>query len=185
MNANNDLLRYSCQMQLPDFGEVKQQLLQQSKVLIVGAGGLGCPAAQYLAATGVGTITIADFDTVSLGNLHRQILYSPNEVGEKKPKWHAENCKSKIRRFNSILSRKITSDNVLSMVSWYDIIIDSSDNFETRYLINDACVLSGKPLVYGAIYQYEGQVAIWNVLNKDGITCHPITAMYFPKRMPH
>src|SRR5947207_13436571 len=84
MNSINDLLRYSCQMLLPDFGEAKQQLLQQSRVLIVGAGGLGCPAAQYLAAAGVGTITIADFDTSSIGNLHRQILYSPNEAGEKK-----------------------------------------------------------------------------------------------------
>lgn len=169
MNSNNDFLRYSCQIQLPDFSEAKQKLLQQSKVLIVGAGGLGCPASQYLAAAGVGTITIADFDTISIGNLHRQILYSPNEVGEKKAevacrKLQEQNPQIQLNPFEE----KITSENVMRMVSSHDIIIDGSDNFETRYLINDACVLSGKPLVYGAIYQYEGQVAIWNVLNEDG-----------------
>src|SRR5258706_15409977 len=95
MNSN-DLLRYSCQILLPDFGEAKQQLLQQSSVLIVGAGGLGCPCAQYLASSGVGTITIADFDTISIGNLHRQILYSPDEVGMKK----AEVACKKLQRQN-------------------------------------------------------------------------------------
>lgn len=169
MNSTHDLLRYSCQIQLPDFGEEKQQLLQQSKILIVGAGGLGCPAAQYLAASGVGKITIADFDTISIGNLHRQILYSPDEVGLKK----AEVACKKLQRQNPQVQimpfiEKITADNVMEVVNDHDVMIDGSDNFETRYLVNDACVLLNKPLVYGAIYQYEGQVAVWNALNEDG-----------------
>ena len=169
MNLTNELLRYSCQMQLPDFGEAKQHILQQSKVLIVGAGGLGCPASQYLAAAGVGTITIADFDIVSLGNLHRQILYSPEEVGEKKADVACRKLQQQNPQIQLIpFAEKITSENVMSIVSSHDIVIDGSDNFETRYLINDACVLTGIPLVYGAIYQYEGQVAVWNVMNDDG-----------------
>jgi len=169
MNSDKDLLRYSCQMQLPDFGETKQQLLQQSRVLIVGGGGLGCPAGQYLAASGVGTITIADFDTISVSNLHRQILYSPDEVGLKKAEVACRKLQEQNPQIQLIpFAKKITSENVMSVIDLHDLVIDGSDNFETRYLINDACVLNGKPLVYGAIYQYEGQVAVWNVLNGDG-----------------
>jgi molybdopterin/thiamine biosynthesis adenylyltransferase/rhodanese-related sulfurtransferase len=162
-------LRYSCQMALPQFGETKQKLLQNAKVLIVGAGGLGCPAAQYLTASGVGTIAIADFDTISISNLHRQVLYSAVDVGLKK----AEVACKKLQQQNPLvtlipLDVKITSMNVMEIVHKYDIVADGTDNFDTKYLLNDACVLAGKPLVYGAIYQYEGQVAIWNVLNEDG-----------------
>ncbi|MBK9730827.1 MAG: HesA/MoeB/ThiF family protein [Chitinophagaceae bacterium] len=169
MNSLLESLRYSCQMQLPDFGEAKQQLLKQSKVLMIGAGGLGCPAAQYLAATGVGTITIADFDTVSIGNLHRQILFTPEEVGLNKA---IVACK-KLQVQNPYIllnpvAEKITASNVLQVIGDHDVVVDGTDNFETRYLINDACVLLGKPLVYGAIYQYEGQVAVWNFQNEGG-----------------
>lgn len=165
----NELLRYSCQLALPGFNEATQQQLQNAKVLIVGAGGLGCPAGQYLAAAGIGTIGIADYDTVSISNLHRQILYTPAEVGLKKV---AVACK-KLQQQNPTISLiphdiKITSENVMDVINPYDIVLDATDNFDTKYLLNDACVLTGKPLVYGAIYQYEGQVAVWNILNNDG-----------------
>lgn len=166
---NTELLRYSCQINLPGFEEAAQQKLTAAKVLIVGAGGLGCPSAQYLAAAGIGNLTIADDDVVSIGNLHRQILYTPKEVGLKKSviaaqKLQEQNPQVKI----TPLDTRINSDNALDIVKAFDIILDGTDNFDTRYLLNDACVLLGKPLVYGAIYQYEGQVAIWNMPNDDG-----------------
>lgn len=166
---NPDLQRYSCQIALPGFGEAAQQRLQQAKVLIVGAGGLGCPAALYLAAAGIGTLGIADYDTISPGNLHRQILYDAEDVGKQKALIACE----RLLRQNPEISivphtDKITSENIVQVIDDYDVIVDCTDNFDTRYLINDACVLGGKPLVYGAIYQYEGQVAVWNMPNSDG-----------------
>jgi adenylyltransferase/sulfurtransferase len=165
----SDLLRYSCQLALPGFGEEAQCLLQQAKVLIIGAGGLGCPAAQYLAAAGVGTLGIADFDTVTISNLHRQILYTPADVGLKKVTVATE----RLQKQNPDIAIvphdiKISSDNVMNIINQYDIVIDGTDNFDTRYLINDACVLANKPVIYGAIYQFEGQVAVWNITNEDG-----------------
>ncbi|RYE18272.1 MAG: thiamine biosynthesis protein [Sphingobacteriales bacterium] len=165
----DDASRYSCQVALPGFGEAAQTLLQKAKVLIVGAGGLGCPAAQYLVAAGVGTLCIADFDEVSVSNLHRQVLYGPGDIGHNKAVVACE----RLKRQNPdvelrVYEEKITSENVLEIVSDYDIVIDCTDNFDTRYLLNDACVLSQKPVVYGAIYQFEGQVAVWNVANDNG-----------------
>jgi len=163
-----DLARYSCQVALPGFGEAAQQLLQQAKVLIAGAGGLGCPAAQYLAAAGIGTLGIADYDIVSTSNLHRQILYTPADVGLKKAAVAAGRLQQQNPGINIVAHDiQIASFNVMDMISQYDIIIDATDNFDTRYLLNDAAVLAGKPIVYGAIYQFEGQVAVWNVINKD------------------
>lgn len=165
----NDLTRYSCQVALPGFDEEAQQKLSESTVLIVGMGGLGCPAAQYLVGAGVGKLTFADHDVVSVKNLHRQILYTPADEGKKK----AEVAKERLQAQNpdvtiTALDIVVNSDNVLELVKEHDIVVDCSDNFETRYLLNDACVLSGKPLVYGAIYQYEGQAAVWNVIREDG-----------------
>jgi molybdopterin/thiamine biosynthesis adenylyltransferase/rhodanese-related sulfurtransferase len=164
-----DFSRYSCQINLPGFSEATQQALQQTKVLIIGAGGLGCPAAQYLTAAGVGTIGIADFDTVSVSNLHRQVLYTPADVGQKKATIACERLQQQNPGIKLIPHDiKITSDNVTDIIKAYDIIVDGTDNFETRYLINDACVIAGKPVVYGAIYQFEGQAAVWNITNADG-----------------
>jgi len=165
----NEFARYSCQLALPGFGEAMQQKLQNAKVLIVGAGGLGCPCALYLAASGIGTIGIADYDTISISNLHRQILYIDVEIGLKKS---VVAC-TKIQNQNpgiSVISHdiKVTSQNVMELISAYDIVVDCTDNFDAKYLLNDACVLQRKPLVYGAIYQYEGQVSVWNVLNAVG-----------------
>lgn len=164
-----DFERYHCQIALPGFGKEAQQHLQNARVLIVGAGGLGCPAAQYLAAAGIGTIGIADDDVVSLSNLHRQVLYTPQELNLSKvevavKKLQQQNPSIKIIPYNL----HVTSFNVMELIAEFDLIIEGTDNFETKYLLNDACVLSGKPLIYGAIYQYEGQVSIWNVLQKDG-----------------
>lgn len=161
---NEDLQRYSCQVALPGFGNEAQQLIQQARVLIVGAGGLGCPSAQYLASTGIGTLGIADFDSISISNLHRQVLYTPADEGKNKATVACEKLALQNPGIKLIPhTQKITSDNVMEVISGYDIVLDGTDNFETRYLLNDACVLSGKPLVYGAIYQFEGQVAVWNV----------------------
>src|SRR4051812_48153678 len=121
---NKDLLRYSCQITLPGFSEASQQLLQQAKVLIVGAGGLGCPAAQYLAATGVGTLGIADHDTVSISNLHRQILYTPADVGKKKAVI-ACHCLQQQNPGIKLVAHdvKVTSANVMDLINQYDIIV--------------------------------------------------------------
>lgn len=166
---DSNLLRYSCQIALPGFGKAAQQALRNAKVLIIGAGGLGCPAAQYLAAAGVGTLGIADFDTVSISNLHRQILYAPADAGKKKVVIACFKLQQQNPEINLVPHDVyIVADNIMSIISGYDIIIDGTDNFETRYLINDACVIAGKPLIYGAIYQFEGQAAVWNVTNHDG-----------------
>lgn len=165
----NDQTRYSCQIALPDFNQAAQQKLYNAKVLIVGAGGLGCPAAQYLVSTGVGTIGLADYDTISIKNLHRQILYNPADEGKKKVAVAAERLQSQNPDVTIIAhDLAITAHNIMDILSGYDMVVDCSDNFDTRYLLNDASVLSGKPLVYGAIYQYEGQVAVWNITNADG-----------------
>jgi adenylyltransferase/sulfurtransferase len=161
--------RYSCQIALPGFGKAGQELLQKAKVLVVGIGGLGCPAAQYLTAAGVGTLGIVDYDVVSTGNLHRQVLFAPQDAGLKK----AEIAVRRLQLQNPGIQVvghdiKVMSDNVMELIRQYDMVVDCTDNFETRYLLNDACALAGKPLVYGAIYQYEGQLAVWNVKNANG-----------------
>jgi molybdopterin/thiamine biosynthesis adenylyltransferase len=164
-----DYLRYSCQIALPGFNEQTQNLLQNSKVLIAGAGGLGCPAAQYLAAAGIGTLGIADFDIVSDSNLHRQILYTPADHGQKKVLVACERLQKQNPGIKLVPHDvKITSRNVMELISGYDIIVDGTDNFETRYLLNDAAVLTGKPVVYGAIYQFEGHAGVWNIVDESG-----------------
>lgn len=155
--------RYERQILLKEFGEASQQKLLQAKVLLIGAGGLGCPVLQYLAAAGVGTIGIADDDVVSLTNLHRQVLYSMDDIGLSKAevaacKLHQLNPEIKIIPYNVRLMNK----NALEVIKEYDVIIDGTDNFSSRYMINDACVLLNKPMVYGAISQFEGQVAVFN-----------------------
>ncbi|GAB3924648.1 HesA/MoeB/ThiF family protein [Mucilaginibacter myungsuensis] len=164
-----DTSRYSCQIALPGFGEQAQERLAQAKVVVVGMGGLGCPVAQYLAASGIGTLGIVDEDIVSLSNLHRQILYTPNDVGLKKVIVAAAKLQAQNPGIAVVAHpMHVSAENVMELYTGYDIIVDCTDNFDTRYLLNDAAVLSGKPIVYGAIYQFEGQVALWNALNTDG-----------------
>ncbi len=155
--------RYSRHYILSDFGFEGQQKLLNSKVLVIGAGGLGCPVLQYLAASGIGTIGIVDHDVVSLSNLQRQTLYSTDDIGEKK----VEVALQKLQQLNpeisiNIYPLELTSKNAWEIISDYEVIVDCTDNFATRYLINDACVLLEKPLIFGAIYKYEGQVAVFN-----------------------
>ncbi len=169
MASNN---RYNRQIILPEIGESGQQKLNASKVLVIGAGGLGCPVLQYLAAAGIGTIGIIDFDLVDTSNLHRQILYGDSVVGKNK----ALAAKSRLEDLNPIINinaypEKLTTENAISLFSQYDIIVDGSDNFSTRYLVNDACVITGKPLVYGAIFKYEGQVSVFNYKNGPTYRC--------------
>ena len=160
--------RYQRQVILPEMGEEGQQKLLQAKVLVIGAGGLGCPVLQYLAAAGVGTLGIVDDDVVALNNLHRQVLYSVADIGASK----AETAARVLSGLNpdiKIIVHNIwlTTDNALGLMNEYDIIVDGTDNFATRYMINDACVLLDKPLVYGAISQFEGQAAVFNYSSKQ------------------
>jgi len=150
--------RYSRQIILPNIGGKGQEKILQAKVLIVGAGGLGSPCALYLAASGIGKLGIVDSDTVELNNLQRQILHSTQNVD--KPK--VESAKERLKEINpdtEVISYKLrlTSKNILDIIKDYDIIVDGSDNFPTRYLVNDACVISKKPLSHGGIFRYDGQ----------------------------
>jgi sulfur-carrier protein adenylyltransferase/sulfurtransferase len=166
MNRENLENRYLRQLILKSFGTSGQNKLAQAKVLVIGAGGLGCPALQYLTAAGVGTIGIVDGDTVSITNLHRQILFSENDIS--KPK--ALTAAAKLFALNSevkfnIYNEAVTTANAIEIISNYDVVLDCTDNFESRYLINDACVLLDKPLVYAAVLKFEGQVAVFNFKN--------------------
>lgn len=155
--------RYSRHFVLPGFGEEAQAKLRAGKVMVVGAGGLGCPVLQYLAAAGVGTIGIIDHDIVSLSNLQRQVLYSIDDIGKSK----AETASRKLLALNPTIqihsiSKKIDALNALEFLKEYDVVVDCTDNFPTRYLLNDSCVLLNIPLVYGSIFRYEGQVSVFN-----------------------
>jgi adenylyltransferase/sulfurtransferase len=163
MEKANPYERYQRQVILKEFGDAAQKKLLQSKLIVIGAGGLGCPLLQYLAAAGVGTLGIVDDDTVALNNLQRQVLFTENDIGELK----AEKAASRIRELNSEIevlpfNLRLTSKNAFNVLGQFDIVVDATDNFSSRYMINDACVLLNKPLVYGAISRYEGQVAVFN-----------------------
>jgi sulfur-carrier protein adenylyltransferase/sulfurtransferase len=155
--------RYSRHLLLQEVGLEGQEKLKQAKVLVIGAGGLGCPVLLYLAAAGVGTIGVIDFDTIDASNLQRQILFSANDVGRSK----AEVAKEKLNANNPFIdvrayNEELTNKNALEIFSTFDIIVDGTDNFYTRYMVNDACLIANKPLVYGAIHKFEGQVSVFN-----------------------
>ena len=158
-----DFSRYQRQIILPDFGEEGQQKLLNASVLVVGVGGLGSVAALYLTAAGVGTIGLMDADTVALHNLQRQVLYREDEIGESK----VEKAVNTLERLNSQVKIVpypffLTSENASDIIKDYDIIIDCTDNYPTRYLINDTCVTLGKPFIYGSIGDTKGQLAVFN-----------------------
>lgn len=155
--------RFERQTILPGFGQDGQEKLTAARVLVVGAGGLGCPALLHLAAAGVGTIGVADGDNISESNLNRQTLFGQQHIGKPKAETAAELLTEKYPdvKFN-VIPEFLNNSNALKIITDYDIVLDGSDNFGTRYMINDACVLSNKPLVMGAIYQYEGQVTVFN-----------------------
>jgi len=163
MRSQAELDRSARHIVLPGGGGAGQQRLKESAVLVVGAGGLGSPILMYLAAAGVERLGIIEMDRVELSNLQRQVLYSTAEVGRSK----AEVAREKLEALNPHLqveahALRLTSQNALDLLRPYDVVIDASDNFPTRYLVNDACVLLDKPLVYGAIHQFEGQVSVFH-----------------------
>ncbi len=161
-------IRYSRHLNLPQFGVAAQQKLKESSVLVVGTGGLGAPLLQYLTAAGVGKIGIMDFDDIDTSNLQRQILFGTSDVGKRK----TEVAHKRLKDLNPYVEFKIfdeplNSENALEIIKDYDVVADGTDNFPTRYLVNDACVLNGKVNVYASIFQYEGQVSVFN-LEKNG-----------------
>ncbi|HQQ98371.1 MAG TPA: molybdopterin-synthase adenylyltransferase MoeB [Cyclobacteriaceae bacterium] len=164
-----DIHRYSRQLLLPDFGTSGQEKLRAAAVLVIGAGGLGSPVLQYLAAAGVGRLGVVDHDVVDASNLQRQVLFTTPEIGESK----AIAAARRLRLLNPLVDVRefpirLTSHNALELFVQFDLIVDGSDNLPTRYLVNDACVLTGKPLIYGAVFQFEGQVSVFNQLLSDG-----------------
>ena len=169
---NNEISRYSRHLIMPEVGLEGQKKLKAAKVLCIGAGGLGSPLALYLAAAGVGKLGILDFDVVDFSNLQRQIIHSEKTIGETK----VESAKNRLLELNSDIeietyNTRFTSDNAMEIIKDYDIVVDGTDNFATRYLTNDACVLLGKPNVYGSIFRFEGQVSVFDSRNGPCYRC--------------
>jgi len=179
MLSNEEVLRYSRHLIMPEVGMEGQLKLKTAKVLCIGAGGLGSPLAMYLAAAGVGTLGLVDFDVVDFTNLQRQIIHSTGDVGRKKLDSAEESIKGinpyvDVRKFETRLS----SENALELFRDFDIVVDGTDNFPTRYLVNDACVLTGKPNVYGSIFRFEGQASV--LATKEG----PCYRCWYPEPPP-
>lgn len=172
MLSNEEKYRYSRHLLLGEVGVQGQEKLKEAKVLVIGAGGLGCPVLLYLCAAGVGTIGIVDFDEIDESNLQRQIIFDHEDVGKSK----AEIAKKKLQAKNPFINvvsynEALTTLNAINLFNEYDIMIDGTDNFSTRYLVNDACVITNKPLVYGAIYKFEGQVSVFNYNDGPSYRC--------------
>jgi molybdopterin/thiamine biosynthesis adenylyltransferase/rhodanese-related sulfurtransferase len=158
----DEVRRYSRHLIIPDVGMTGQKRLKNAKVLCVGAGGLGSPALLYLAAAGVGTLGVIDFDVVDESNLQRQIIHGQSDVGRSK----AESARDSIKELNPLVNvivhkERLDSDNAMQVFEPYDLIVDGTDNFATRYLVNDACVLLGKPYIWGSIYRFDGQASVF------------------------
>ena len=168
-----EIRRYSRQIMLTEIGEHGQEKLKLARVLVVGAGGLGCPILQYLTAAGVGKIGIAEFDKVEETNLQRQVLYGPDDIGKLK----SIIAKSRLEHLNSnaeieMVNLRINQANSAEVAARFDVIVDATDNIPTRYVINDACVTLNKPMVHGAIYKSEGQVSVFNYMGGPTYRCY-------------
>ena len=160
--TDEQIERYSRHIILPEVGGSGQQKMLEARVLLLGAGGLGSPAAYYLAAAGIGNFGIVDFDRVDLSNLQRQIIHSTERIGMLK----TESAKKTIEALNpdvniSLYNERLDSSNIMNLIEGYDYIVDGSDNFPTRYLVNDACIMRNKTLIHGSIYRFEGQVTVF------------------------
>jgi sulfur-carrier protein adenylyltransferase/sulfurtransferase len=158
-----EIRRYSKQIMIPEIGIKGQEMLKQAKVLVVGAGGLGCPVLQYLTVAGVGKISVIEYDMVDESNLQRQVLYGSSDVGKLK----SIIVKTRLEHLNSlcefgIINIRLNASNALNVLKDFDVIVDATDNLETRYIINDSCVILNKPMVHGAIYKHEGIVSVFN-----------------------
>jgi adenylyltransferase/sulfurtransferase len=177
--SNQEVLRYSRHLIMPEVGMDGQLKLKQAKVLMIGSGGLGAPLGLYLAAAGVGRLGIVDFDVVDFTNLQRQVVFGTSDVGRKK----LEAARERLQNLNpeiriDTFETRLTSENALDILRDYDIVVDGTDNFPTRYLVNDACVLLGKPNVYGSIFRFEGQASIF------GISGGPCYRCLYPEPPP-
>ena len=166
--SKEELERYSRHLIIPEFNIEGQRKLKSAKVLVVGTGGLGAPLLLYLTAAGIGEIGILDFDIVDESNLQRQVLFTTDDIGKSK----AETAKTRLEKLNphikfNVYNTQLTSENALDIIKDYDVVADGTDNFPTRYLVNDACVLLGKINVYASIFRFEGQLSVFNYLNPD------------------
>jgi molybdopterin/thiamine biosynthesis adenylyltransferase len=169
----DEVRRYSRHLIIPDVGMAGQKRLKNAKVLVIGAGGLGSPALLYLAAAGVGTLGIAEFDEVDESNLQRQIIHGQSDIGRPK----AESARDSIREANPLVNvvvhdERLDNDNVMGIFEQYDLIVDGTDNFATRYMVNDAAVLLGKPYVWGSIYRFDGQASVFWALPRAPAAGH-------------
>jgi sulfur-carrier protein adenylyltransferase/sulfurtransferase len=175
--SQREIRQYSKQIMIPEIGIKGQEKLKQAKVLVIGAGGLGCPVLQYLTVAGVGEISIAEFDMVDETNLQRQVLYGSSDVGKLK----SIIAKNRLEHLNSLLefrivNLKIDSSNALSVLKNFDVIIDATDNLTARYIINDSCVILNKPMVHGSIYKNEGMISVFNYKGGPTYRCfNPVT----------
>jgi adenylyltransferase/sulfurtransferase len=168
MNLNKGTY-FQRQTTLLEIGEAGQDLLQKAKVLVIGCGGLGSPIAVYLATSGVGELHLVDFDTVSISNLHRQVFFKVDDIQQPKAEVLANEIKKRAPFTKvSFDNEAVTKNSILALVSTFDVVVDGTDNLQVKYLINDACVLMKKPLVYGSLYKFDGYVASFNVLGEDG-----------------
>ncbi len=172
MLSDAEKRRYKCHIMIPEIGETGQEKLKAAKVLVIGAGGLGAPVLQYLTAAGVGTIAIMDDDVVNEDNLHRQILYGGHDLGKLK----TIISKQRLNSLNPLVNHEIYNihlkpENALDFITRYDIVVDTADNTSTSYLINDACIIIGKPWVYGSLQKFEGQVSTFNCHNSPSLRC--------------
>jgi len=179
-----EIARYARHITIPEFNMEGQKKLKAAKVLVIGSGGLGSPVLLYLAAAGVGHVGIVDFDIVDDSNLQRQVLFTVDDVG----KFKAETAKERLEALNPFIdvtvhNARLTKENALGLISQYDLVADGTDNFPTRYLVNDACVLAGKVNVYASIFRFEGQVSVFNYLQEDG-TRGPNYRDMFPEPPP-
>jgi sulfur-carrier protein adenylyltransferase/sulfurtransferase len=171
--SQREIRRYARQIMIPEIGIAGQEKLKHSSVLIIGAGGLGCPVLQYLTVAGIGRIGIVEFDKVDETNLQRQILYGTLDVGKLK----SIIAKNRLEHLNSfvgleIINLHLDATNALSVFKDFDIIVDATDNYETRYIINDSCVILDKPMVHGAIYKFEGQISVFNYNHGPTYRCY-------------
>lgn len=171
--SQGEIRRYDRQIMLPGIGIAGQEKLKNSSVIVIGAGGLGCPVLQYLTAAGAGTIGIVEFDTVDESNLQRQVLYGASDIGKLK----SILTKKRLEKLNpnstfNIFNLRLDASNALKILKDYDVIVDATDNLETRYIINDSCVILNKPMVHGSIYKYEGIVAVFNYSGGPTYRCY-------------
>jgi len=171
--SQREIRRYSKQILIPEIGINGQENLKKAKVIVIGAGGLGCPVLQYLTAAGIGKIAIVEFDMVNEENLQRQVLYGSSDVGKLKSiiaKNHLEHLNSLIEI--EIFNLRLDASNSLNIFKNFDVIVDATDNIETRYIINDSCVILNKPMVHGSIYKYEGVISVFNYKGGPTYRCY-------------